>query len=120
MDVARCLDAVATGSPGTDDETWVPELVAASSGLCECRGVTRRKPLVILCVVLAVAFVFLAIVYFTQTAQDLPGFLPGHTAGSTKHHTKHGIAMIVLAVFSVAAAWMLSGSLTKSDAGGLP
>jgi len=81
--------------------------------------VTDRKPLVILCAVLAVIFEVLAIVYFTQTAQDLPGFLPGHAAGSTKHHTKHGIAMLVLAAFSVAGGWMLSGPATKSEAGGL-
>jgi len=75
---------------------------------------------VILCAVLAVVFVVLAIVYVTQTAQDLPGFLPGHAAGSTKHHTKHGIAMLVLAAFSVAGAWMLSGPATRSDEKGLP
>jgi hypothetical protein len=68
----------------------------------------NRKPLVVLCGVLAVVFVVLAVVYFTRTAADLPSFLPGHAAHSTRHHTKHGIAMLGLAVLSAIGAWMLS------------
>jgi ABC-type transporter Mla subunit MlaD len=69
----------------------------------------NRKPLVIGCIVLAVVFVGLAVVYFTRTAQDLPSWLPGHQAGSTRHHVKHGVAMIGLAVVSCVGVWMLSG-----------
>jgi amino acid permease len=70
---------------------------------------TSRKPLVVLCIVLAVVFVGLAVLYFTTAASDLPGFLPGHLAGSSRHHTKHGLAMLMLAAVSVVGAWMLSG-----------
>ena len=70
----------------------------------------NRKPLVIGCIVLAVLFVGLAVVYFTKTAQDLPSWLPGHQAGSTRHHVKHGVAMIALALASVVGVWMLSGA----------
>jgi hypothetical protein len=79
-----------------------------------CRRVTNRKPLVAGCVVLAVLFVALAVVYFTKTASALPSFLPGHQAGSTRHHVKHGIAMILLAVVSLAGAWMLGGPAKES------
>jgi hypothetical protein len=67
------------------------------------------------CIVLAAAFVVLAVVYFTKTAQDLPAFLPGHQAGLTRHHTKHGIAMLGLAVLSVVGAWMLSGTPPRGE-----
>src|SRR5947199_3892896 len=78
----------------------------------------NRRALVLACFVLAAMFVILAAVYFTRSAQDLPGFLPGHQAGLTRHHTKHGIAMLGLAVVSLLGAWMLGGSSPKSETSG--
>ena len=58
-----------------------------------------------LLLVVAVACIAVAIVYFTKTADALPSFFPGHSAGSTRHHTKHGIAFLGLAVLAVIGAW---------------
>ena len=65
----------------------------------------RIRPLTILLVVLAIALVAGGVVYFTETAHDLPAFFPGHDVHSTTHHTKHGIALITLAVLALGAAW---------------
>ncbi len=63
------------------------------------------RPLTIVLVLLAAVLVAIGVVYFTKTAADLPSFFPGHAAHSTKHHVKHGIAMIMLAVVALGAAW---------------
>jgi H+/Cl- antiporter ClcA len=65
----------------------------------------RIRPLTILLVVLAIALVAGGVVYFTETAHDLPAFFPGHDVHSTTHHTKHGLALITLAVLALGAAW---------------
>ena len=65
----------------------------------------RIRPLTIVLLVLAVIFVAGGIVYFTTAAKDLPSFVPGHAAHSTHHHIKHGLAMIVLALLALGAAW---------------
>jgi hypothetical protein len=65
----------------------------------------RIRPLTILLVVLAIALVLGGVVYFTETAHDLPAFFPGHDVHSTTHHTKHGLALITLAVLALGAAW---------------
>jgi H+/Cl- antiporter ClcA len=65
----------------------------------------RIRPLTILLVVLAIALVAGGVVYFTETAHDLPAFFPGHDVHSTTHHVKHGLALITLAVLALGAAW---------------
>ena len=49
------------------------------------------------------------IVYFAETAANLPSFFPGHKSGSGHHHTKHGIHSIILAILAFAGAWMTTG-----------
>jgi hypothetical protein len=56
-------------------------------------------------IVLAVALVVVAVVYFTSTAGNLPSFFPGHLAGSVHHHVKHGLAALTLAVAALIGAW---------------
>jgi hypothetical protein len=63
------------------------------------------RPLTAVCLLAAVVFVVIAVVYFTHTAGSLPSFLPGHQAGSAHKHTKHGIAMLALAVLALVGAW---------------
>lgn len=65
------------------------------------------------CLVVAVACVVVAIVYFTKTADALPSFFPGHTTGSTRHHIKHGIAFIGLAVLALIGAWFTTAPAKK-------
>lgn len=68
-------------------------------------------------VVLALAAVvigIISVVYFAESAGNLPSFFPGHQAGSTHHHVKHGIAAAILALAALAGAWLSSG--TKKSA----
>jgi hypothetical protein len=65
----------------------------------------RIRPLTILLIVVGLACIAGGVVYFTTTAHDLPAFVPGHDAHSTTHHIKHGIAMIMLALAALGAAW---------------
>lgn len=75
----------------------------------------KFRPLTAVCLVLAVVFVVIGIVYFTSTASALPSFLPGHQAGSSHHHTKHGVAMIGLAFLAVIGAWFTTGPGARSS-----
>ncbi len=65
----------------------------------------RIRPLTIVLVLVAVALVAGAVIYFSKPAGDLPAFFPGHVAHSTKHHDKHGIALLTLAVLALGGAW---------------
>jgi hypothetical protein len=50
-----------------------------------------------------------AVLYFADSASDLPSFLPGHEAGSAHHHVKHGIAALVVALGALVFAWFQTG-----------
>jgi len=56
-------------------------------------------------IILGLAFVAVAIVYWTMPAGQLPTFLPGFEAGSSLVHVKHGIAAAAAAVLSLAFGW---------------
>jgi amino acid permease len=75
----------------------------------------KFRPLTAVCLVLAIAFAIVGVVYFTSTASALPSFLPGHQASSAHHHTKHGIAMIGLAVLAVIGAWFTTAPAAGSS-----
>lgn len=64
----------------------------------------------ILLALLGVALAVVAILYFADSAGNLPALFPGHDPGSLHHHTKHGLAALVLALAAFAAAWMSTGS----------
>jgi len=69
------------------------------------KSTIKFRPLTGLCILAAVVFVIIAIVYFAESASNLPSFFPGHQAGLARHHVTHGIAMIVLAAVALIAAW---------------
>lgn len=73
------------------------------------------RPLTAACLLAAVAFVVIGIVYFTQTAAQLPSFVPGHQAGSAHHHVKHGIAMLGLACLAGVGAWFTTAPASRSQ-----
>ena len=99
----------ATGLRSASTLAWRPTTAVVGRvygvGVAEHRKVVM-KPLTWALIALAVVFVAVAVVYFTKSAADLPSFFPGHDAGSTTTHTKHGLAMLGLAVVSLAGAWM--------------
>ena len=71
--------------------------------------VRYRKWLVALAVVLGVALVAVAAVYWAEPARSLPSFFPGHEAGSAHHHVKHGIAAFLVGLACFAFAWFNTG-----------
>jgi O-antigen/teichoic acid export membrane protein len=64
-------------------------------------------------VVVAVALLVLALVYWIEPAGSLPSFFPGHEAGSGHHHVKHGIAAFVVSAALLVFAWFQTGKSTK-------
>jgi hypothetical protein len=56
-------------------------------------------------IVLGLAFVAVAIVYWVLPAGSLPSVFPGFEAGATRVHVKHGLAAAVVAVVFFAVAW---------------
>jgi hypothetical protein len=77
--------------------------------------VRHRKLLVVLAVVLGIALVAVAVVYWAEPAGSLPSFFPGHEAGSSHHHAKHGIAAFFLGLACFAFAWFNSGPKKGAD-----
>jgi ammonia channel protein AmtB len=69
----------------------------------------NSRPVIIAAVVLGIAFVALAFVYWIEPAKSLPSWLPGHETGSNHHHVKHGIASLLLGVALLIFAWFQSG-----------
>jgi UDP-N-acetylmuramyl pentapeptide phosphotransferase/UDP-N-acetylglucosamine-1-phosphate transferase len=81
----------------------------------------NRKWLVVLAVILGVALIVVAVVYWVEPAGSLPSFFPGHQAGSSHHHVKHGIAAFLVGLACLAFAWFNTGPKKRgaqaSDAG---
>jgi len=75
---------------------------------------SNRKLLTVIAVVLGVALMVVAVIYWAESASSLPSFFPGHEAGSQHHHVKHGIAAFLLGLACLAFAWFNSGP--KKDA----
>jgi hypothetical protein len=67
------------------------------------------RPLVALAVVVGLALIAIAIVYWVEPAKSLPSFFPGHQAGSTHHHVKHGIASFFVGLAALVFAWFKTG-----------
>jgi drug/metabolite transporter (DMT)-like permease len=80
--------------------------------------VRYRKWLVALAVVLGVALIVVAVIYWVEPAGSLPSFFPGHEAGSEHHHVKHGIAAFLVGLACLAFAWFNTGP--KKGAGRAP
>ena len=59
--------------------------------------------------ILGVALVALAVVYWAEPAGSLPSLIPGHEAGSGHHHVKHGIAAFLLGAVLLVFAWFQTG-----------
>jgi hypothetical protein len=75
---------------------------------------TRHPAVIALAVILGVALIVLAVVYWGEPARSLPGWLPGHEAGSGHHHVKHGIAALLLGVALLIFAWFQTGGKGKT------
>jgi len=69
----------------------------------------NRRALAGLAIVVGIALIAVAIVYWAEPAKSLPSFFPGHQAGSSHHHTKHGIAAFLVGLVCFAFAWFNTG-----------
>jgi hypothetical protein len=67
--------------------------------------------------VAALVLIVIAVIYFVEPADKLPGFFPGHTAHGTKIRLKHGIAAAVVAAIALVGVWVTSG---RKNTGSLP
>jgi Na+/H+ antiporter NhaD/arsenite permease-like protein len=76
------------------------------------------RKLILPAVILGVALIVVAIIYFIEPEHSLPSFFPGHGSATgpeaNHHHTKHGIAALVVAVALFAFAWFQTGPKTGS------
>jgi hypothetical protein len=71
--------------------------------------VDQRRLLALLAVVVGVALIVVAAVYWAEPAKSLPSFFPGHQAGSGHHHVKHGIASFLVGLACLVYAWFNTG-----------
>jgi hypothetical protein len=72
--------------------------------------VKNDRILTILALVLGVILIVVALVYWAEPADSLPGFFPGHSSAELDHHHfKHGIAAFLLGLACIAFAWFRSG-----------
>ena len=71
---------------------------------------TKRPALILPAVVVGLALLVLAALYFAESASSLPSVIPGHEAGSGHHHVRHGIAAALLGIGCFVFAWFQSGS----------
>jgi UDP-N-acetylmuramyl pentapeptide phosphotransferase/UDP-N-acetylglucosamine-1-phosphate transferase len=68
-------------------------------------------------VVLGIALIVVAAIYWAEPAGSLPSFFPGHADGSVHHHVKHGIAAFLVGLACLAFAWFNTGPKKKGAAG---
>ena len=73
------------------------------------RPMRNDRLLVALAVVVGIALIVVAAVYWAEPAKSLPGFFPGHQAGSRHHHVKHGIASFLVGLACLVFAWFRTG-----------
>jgi hypothetical protein len=74
----------------------------------------KNRWLTLAAVVVGVALIVVAVIYWAEPARSLPGFFPGHEKGSSHHHFKHGIAALVVGLACFAFAWFQSGPRTQA------
>jgi hypothetical protein len=67
------------------------------------------RALVVAAVILGVALIAVAVLYWVEPARSLPSFTPGHETGSDHHHMKHGIAALLLGAGCLVYAWFQTG-----------
>jgi hypothetical protein len=72
-------------------------------------AVRNDRFLAALAVLVGIALLVIAAVYWIEPAKSLPGFFPGHEAGSGHHHVKHGIAAFFVGLACLVFAWFRTG-----------
>jgi hypothetical protein len=60
-----------------------------------------------ICIILGIALLVVAGMYFVLPADSLPSFFPGHEAGLARMHTKHGLIAGAAGVVLLAIGWFM-------------
>jgi hypothetical protein len=68
-----------------------------------------KKALMIISVVLGIALLYVAYVYWTTPANALPSFFPGFDPTLASVHFKHGLAAFIVALALFVFAWFQGG-----------
>jgi hypothetical protein len=61
----------------------------------------------LICLVLGIALLVVAGMYFLMPADALPGFFPGHETGLARMRYKHGVVSGAIGVVLLAVSWFL-------------
>ncbi len=77
---------------------------------------SRDRGLVWLAIVVGIALIVLAVVYWAEPAKSLPSWIPGHESGSNHHHVKHGIASFLVGLALLVFAWFRSAGPKRPQA----
>jgi hypothetical protein len=75
--------------------------------------VSTHRLLTAAAVLLGVALIVVAVVYWAEPAGSLPSWWPGHEAGSAHHHVKHGIAALLVGLACLVFAWFRTGPQSR-------
>jgi hypothetical protein len=77
---------------------------------------TTKRALALAGLLVGLALIAVASVYWAEPARSLPSWFPGHKAGSNHHHVKHGIAALLVGLAALAFAWFQTGPRPASRA----
>lgn len=69
----------------------------------------KKRILALLALIVSLAFIVLAVFYWTTPAGMLPSFMPGFIQGSSIIHYKHGIAALIVGLAALALSWFSIG-----------
>jgi hypothetical protein len=67
-----------------------------------------KAAVVSVAVIVGLAFIGLAALYWLTPAGELPTFLPGFKPGSMKPHFNHGLGALIIGLAALALAWFRS------------
>jgi len=62
----------------------------------------------LICIVLGLALIVIAVVYFLIPADALPSFLPGHETGLARVRVKHGMVSGAAGVVLLIIGWIMA------------
>jgi hypothetical protein len=77
----------------------------------------KYPKLIPVAIVLGIALLVIAGIYWAEPAGSLPSFFPGHDPGSSHHHFKHGLLALILALACFVFAWFQSGPTRTRTSG---
>jgi hypothetical protein len=69
----------------------------------------NRRLISWLAVLVGLALVVIALMYWLEPAGSLPHFFPGFVEGARGRHLKHGLASFIVALGLFAYAWFQTG-----------